>query len=157
MTRTPFLAGAIALATALPAFADIVITDAYARAAMPGAKTGAAFMVIENTGAAADRLIDVRSDIAVRVELHAHKDMGEGVMRMVHVEDGFAIPAGGSHALARGGDHVMFMGLRAPLVQGETVGVTLVFEEAGEIALEIPVDLARQPMNGMGHGMNNGG
>ena len=70
--------------------------------------------------------------------------MGDGVMKMTHVEAGFAIPAGGSHALARGGDHVMFMGLAAPFEQGATVTVTLTFERAGEIEVAIPVDLERQ-------------
>ena len=151
------VAGAFALVLAgAPAFAEIVVSDAYARSAMPGAKTGAAFMVIENTGDTDDRLIDARSDIAAKVELHTHKDMGEGVMRMVHVEEGFALPAGEKHMLMRGGDHVMFMGLNESLTQGETVSVTLVFEQAGEMVVDIPVDLERMQGHGMGHGMKHG-
>ncbi|MFW2543873.1 copper chaperone PCu(A)C [Primorskyibacter sp. 2E107] len=156
MTFKAFLAGAALLSLSTAAYADIIVTDAYARTSMPGAKTGAAFMVIENTGEMPDQLIDVRSDIAVKVELHTHQDQGGGVMKMVHVEEGFAIPAGGSHALARGGDHVMFMGLSAPMVQGETVPVTLVFEKAGEVQVEIPVDLERQDVPGMQQGMTHG-
>ncbi|KUF12189.1 copper chaperone PCu(A)C [Pseudoponticoccus marisrubri] len=150
MTRSFFVAGAVALGLAMPALADITVSDAYARAA--NTKAGAAFMMIENTGETDDRLVEARSEIAHRVELHTHQDMGDGVMRMTHVEEGFVIPAGGSHALARGGDHVMFMGLKQPMAQGDTVSVTLVFEQAGEVALEIPVDLERKPMHGMGHG-----
>ncbi|MFZ7090315.1 copper chaperone PCu(A)C [Primorskyibacter sp. 2E233] len=149
------LAGALALAVATPALADITVSDPYARSSMPGAKTGAAFMVIANDSAEDDRLIDARSDIAAKVELHTHIANGEGVMRMIHVEEGFVIPAMGEHALARGGDHVMFMGLNQSLEQGETVKVTLVFEKAGEIDVEIPVDLERQPMHG-GMGQGNG-
>ncbi|MBS0124609.1 copper chaperone PCu(A)C [Thetidibacter halocola] len=155
------LAGAAALALAVPAMADVTIEDAYARSAMPGAPSGAAFMVIANTGAEDDRLVEARSDIAARVELHTHMDMGGGVMKMTEVEEGFVIPAGGSHALARGGDHVMFMGLKQPLVQGEAVTVTLVFEKAGEMVVEIPVDLERQDGHGgimqKGHGMLKSG
>ncbi|MGR3495914.1 copper chaperone PCu(A)C [Citreimonas sp.] len=136
-------AGAFVLAFAAPALADIVVTDAYARSAMPGAPTGAAFMVIENTGDTDDRLIDVRSDAAQRVELHTHRAEGDGIMRMVHVEEGFVIPAGEQHALERGGDHVMMMGLTRDLVQGETVTLTLVFENAGETVVDVPVDLER--------------
>ena len=51
--------------------------------------------------------------------------------------------AGGSHALKRGGDHVMFMGLSQPFEPGVTVPVVLEFEKAGEIRVEIPVDLDR--------------
>ncbi|QDC09062.1 copper chaperone PCu(A)C [Oceanicola sp. D3] len=134
-----------ALMAASPAVADIKVMDAYARSASPTAKSGAAFMEIMNTGEADDRLIAAASDAAARVELHTHKDMGEGVMRMMEVEEGFALPAGGAHALARGGDHVMLMGLTAPLEQGSTISVTLTFEQAGEMVVEIPVDNERKP------------
>ncbi len=151
-----FLAGAVALAFVPSAQADILVHDAYARTAMPNAPTGAAFMTLENTGDSDDRLIGVRSDAAARVELHSHVAQGDGVMKMVHVQDGFAVPAHGSHALARGGDHVMFMGLVAPFEQGATVPVTLTFENAGDIAVDIPVDLDRAPDAG-GHGHGHGG
>lgn len=156
MNKTTMLAGFAALMLAAPAFAEITVSEAYARSAMPGAPTGAAFMMIANSGPEDDRLIDVRSDVAAKVELHTHKDMGGGVMKMVHVEEGFALPAGEVHRLARGGDHVMFMGLKAPLVQGEMVNVTFVFEKAGEMVIEIPVDLERQEGHGKGHGMDHG-
>ncbi|MEM8740030.1 MAG: copper chaperone PCu(A)C [Pseudomonadota bacterium] len=150
MTSNPVLGAALALClstlTALPALAqDLVISDAYARSSSPVAKSGAAFMVIENTGTTADRLIAAKTDAAVRAELHTHKDAGNGVMQMLAVEDGFEIPAGGKHRLARGGDHVMLMGLTAPMAQDDLISMTLVFENAGEIVLEIPVDLERKP------------
>jgi copper(I)-binding protein len=121
------------------------------RTAMKGAKSGAAFMQIMNHTAEDDRLISVASDIAKRVELHTHKDMGEGVMKMMEVEDGFVIPAGGMHRLTRGGDHVMFMGLTQDMVQGESVEVTLTFEKAGEMVVQIPVDSERQDHGAMTH------
>lgn len=159
--KTILLAGAATLALATASFADITINDAYARSSRPKAPTGAAFMVIENTGPTDDRLVEARSDVAARVELHTHVDLGGGVMRMTKVEEGFVIPAGGSHALARGGDHVMMMGLKSPLVQGETIAVTLVFEKAGEMTVKIPVDLERQDGHGMkmqgGHKMTGDG
>lgn len=150
--KSLILAGAAALAFSTPALADIIVQDAYARSAMPGAKTGAAFMVLENTGDEDDRLIAVASDAAVKVELHTHLADGNGVMKMVEVEEGFPVPANGSHALARGGDHVMFMGLTAPFEEGKIVTVTLTFEKAGDMVVEIPVDLERKPMHGMQHG-----
>lgn len=150
--KTVLLGGAVAL-LALPAFAaDIMVKDAYARSASAVAKTGAAFMIIENTGSEDDQLVEARSDVSVRVELHTHLSDGDGILRMVEVKDGFTIPAGGSHALERGGDHVMFMGLNEALVDGETVAVTLVFENAGEIEVEIPIDSKRMPDGHGGHG-----
>ncbi|MBB94404.1 MAG: copper-binding protein [Rhodobacteraceae bacterium] len=134
-----------AVLLALPAAADITIEDAYARSSSPVAKSGAAFMMIHNSGPEDDRLVAARSDAAMRVELHTHKEADGGVMQMMQVEEGFPVPAGGMHALQRGGDHVMLMGLTGPLKQGAALTVTLVFEQAGEMVVEVPVDLERQP------------
>lgn len=148
-TKT-ILAAATACALALPAFADgIMIKDPYSRSAGPNSKTGAAFFGIMNTSEQDDRLIGATSDIAKRVELHTHIETADGVMQMREVEGGFPVKAGGMHMLARGGDHVMFMGLTQPMLQGETVTVTLTFEKAGDITVEIPVDLERKPAEGM--------
>ena len=156
--KTTFAAALSAACFALPALADgIMVHDAYARSSGKSAKSGAAFMVLMNQGDSDDRLISAQSDIAKRVELHTHKENADGVMQMIHVEDGFVIPAGGQHELARGGDHVMFMGLTAPLEQGDTISVTLTFEKAGPITVEIPVDLARKPKHGKMHGHKSGG
>lgn len=147
--KTRFAALAATALMTLPAFADeaqIKIQDAYARAS--NTMAGAAFMQITNHADSSDRLVSATSDISKRVELHTHKETGDGVMKMVHVEEGFEIPAHGTHHLKRGADHVMFMGLNAPLEQGDTVTVTLSFEKAGDITVEIPVDLERQD----GHG-----
>jgi copper(I)-binding protein len=153
MKLNAIFAGAAAFALlSSAAFADIMVMDPYARAAGKSAKAGAAFMVIENTSGEDDRLIGAASDIAKKVELHTHKDMGDGVMKMIHVEEGFVIPAGGKHMLMRGGDHVMFMGLNSSMDQGNTVKVTLTFEKAGDIEVDIPVDLDRKPQHGMAHG-----
>lgn len=156
MTRF-LLAAACAAAFALPAFAEgITVSDAYARSASPRAMTGAAFLSIANTGAEDDRLMAVRSGAAERVELHTHLIDASGVARMAEVEDGIAIPAGATHRLERGGDHIMFLGLTAHFEEGTTVPVTLVFEKAGEVAVEIPVDLTRGPAQGTGPGSGHG-
>ena len=153
--KTTLLAGACAL---LPNFAiaEMMVQDAYARAASPSAQSGAAFMEIMNMGEADDRLIAASSDIAARVELHTHIMDGD-VMRMVEMEEGFAIPAGDTVMLERGGKHVMFLGLNRSLAQGDEVEVTLTFENAGEMTVMIPVDNERQPAMGGGHGQGSDG
>jgi copper(I)-binding protein len=139
-------AGLVALFTIAPAFAqDITIVDAYARSASPMAKTGAAFLVIENHTDQDDRLLDVASPTAKKVQLHTHVDNGQGVMSMKHVEEGFALPEGGAITMQRGGEHVMFMGLTGPFEQGATIPLTLTFEKAGELEIDVPVDLDRKP------------
>ena len=138
-------AAALTLTTAAWAEDAIMVMDPYARTSRPGAPTGAAFMGLMNQSSQDDRLIAVSSEVADRVELHTHLQDANGVMRMVEVEDGIAIAAGETHMLQRGGDHVMFMGRNRDLAQGDVISVTLTFEKAGDMTVEIPVDLERKP------------
>jgi copper(I)-binding protein len=154
MTFKSFLLGGFsALAFASTAHADIAVEDAYARSSGPAAKTGAAFFVISNTGEVEDRLISVTTSASKVVQLHTHIAGDNGVMLMRQDKDGFEVEAGGTHALKRGGDHVMMMGLTAPFVQGETVELTLTFEHAGDMTVVVPVDNERTPKHSdMKHG-----
>ncbi|WP_299621866.1 copper chaperone PCu(A)C [uncultured Tateyamaria sp.] len=147
--RSLFAAACAASILVVPAWADsIKIMDPYARAASPSAKAGAAFMMITNESGQDDRLIAARSDAAKRVELHTHIETGDGVMQMTEIEGGVALPAGSTHHMKRGGDHIMLMGLTGPLEQNAEIEVTLVFETAGEMVVTIPVDNARKPKAG---------
>lgn len=148
---------AVAMTLAGAAMAGgMMVEDAYARVSTKMSASGAAFMQIMNHTGADDRLIDARSDVADRVELHTHQSDANGVMKMVHVEEGFAIPAGETHMLKRGGDHVMFLGLKQTLHHDDSVPLTLVFEKAGEVTLDVPVDLERKPAHGeMMHGKHS--
>jgi copper(I)-binding protein len=150
--KSTLIATLTAFTLATPALAEIEIHDPYARSS--NAMAGAAFMVIHNSGGADDHLMGVTSDAAQRVELHTHIEDENGVMRMIHVEDGFVLPAGGDILLQRGSNHVMFMGLTAPFVQDDVITIILVFENAGEVTVEIPVvqDGIDQPV--MDHGSN---
>jgi copper(I)-binding protein len=137
-------AACAAFFTSAPLFAgDVMVMDAYARVASKVAKSGAAFMMIHNHSDQDDRLIAAASDVAKRVELHTHIEE-DGVMKMTKLEDGMIIPAGGMHALKRGGDHVMFMGLTRSLEHGDMFELTLTFEHAGDVTLTVAVDLERQ-------------
>ncbi|MGI3210728.1 copper chaperone PCu(A)C [Roseovarius tibetensis] len=152
--KSSLLAICASVVLATPAIAqEVEIHDPYARSASPMAKSGAAFMVIRNHSGTGDRLIGVASPAAQKVELHTHREE-DGVMRMIHVEDGFALPEGGEIRMQRGGHHVMLMGLTEPFEQGKVIPMTLIFETAGEITLDVPVDLARKP--GQGHAMGHG-
>ena len=148
MDNLKFLADAVFLMFlgSLASAQDIKITDAYARSAGKMAKSGAAFLVIENLSGTEDLLMEVWSDAAKRVQLHTHIKGDDGVMKMRHVEQGFVIPAQGQHALKRGGDHIMFMGLVTPWEDGDVLNVTLHFEKAGDVPVAIPVDQNRNPI-----------
>jgi copper(I)-binding protein len=163
MTFKTLLAAAALSLAALPALADaakITVMDPYARSSTPSSKSGAIFFELMN-GGSDDRLIGASTEAAGRAELHTHQEDGDGVMKMIHVEEGFTLPAGSTTSFARGGKHVMLMGLTGPLEQGATVPLTLIFEKAGEVTVEVPVDLERKPKAGAhgghsGHG-NHGG
>ncbi|MBY5933937.1 copper chaperone PCu(A)C [Tateyamaria omphalii] len=147
--RTTFAAAFAAALLSFPAFAEgITVLDPYARAASPAAKSGAAFMMIRNETDQDDTLIAARTDAAARVELHTHIEVSDGVLQMTEIDGGIDLPAGGTHHMLRGGDHVMLMGLTAPLEQDATIDVTLVFEKAGEVVVTIPIDNERKPEAG---------
>ncbi len=154
MSIKTLLAAALALGLSAAAglAAEIRIDDPYFRTSGMMAHTGAAFFTIENESDTPDRLIGARSDVAKKVELHTHIAGEGGVMKMRPVEF-IEVPAHGSHALRRGGDHVMFMGLTRKVKDGDMIELTLIFEKAGEITLKVPVDLKRD----MGASMNMGG
>lgn len=128
---------------ALPAYAHngVHINDAYARTT---ATSGAIFFTIENHQDDEDRLISAATDAAEMVGLHTHIADADGVMKMREVADGFSIPAYGDHVLARGGDHVMLMGLTRALKDGDMIRLTLTFERAGVVEVDVPVDNARE-------------
>lgn len=151
VTRAALAAALTLTGTLALAHDHVAIKDAYFRSAPPTAPTGAAFMMIENHRDVPVHLTGVSSDAAARVELHTHREGDNGVMQMIHVEEGFVIPAGETLHLRRGAEHVMFMGLAEPLAQGGTVSVTFTFEDLDDLTVEIPVDHARED-GGMDHG-----
>ena len=122
---------------------QIMISDAYARSSGPLAKAGAAYMRIMNNSDESDRLIGVQSDIAKKTELHTHLKDDNGVIRMVRIDEGIEIGSMKEHRLVRGGQHIMFMGLKEAFKTGKIIPVTLFFEIAGEVGVEIVVDQAR--------------
>ena len=87
-------------------------------------------MTIVNRGSGDDHLVSASSPLAAEVQLHT-MSMDGGVMRMRQVTDGIGIPAKGSVELRPGSFHIMFMGLKRQLRQGERFPVILRFQRAG--------------------------
>ena len=140
------------LPLAAAAQGGISIHEAYARGANP--KSGAAFMVIENAGTTACKLMGATTDAADKAELHTSRDEG-GVMKMIATGP-IEIGPGESHALARGGDHIMLMGLKQPLKDGENLALTLDMGDCGLVAVTVPVDNQRKPAAGQDAGDHAG-
>lgn len=130
---------------------DLALSAPFTRATPPNAPVAGGFVTIANTGSEDDRLVAARADdVAGRMEIHEMAMEGD-VMKMRQLSDGLPIPAGQSVELKPGGYHVMFMELKKPLVEGETVNVTLVFEKAGEIELPFAVGPRNANMGDAGH------
>jgi hypothetical protein len=129
----------------------LTIVEPWARATVGTTRPGGAYLTIINRGPAADHLIGVESPVAERVELHRSIMQG-GMMRMAPAE-AIAVPAGGKVMFAPSGYHLMLLGLKKPLVAGSKVPLTLVFEKAGRVTVEVAVrPLGGGGMNGhMGH------
>lgn len=115
---------------------DLSIGTLFSRATV--GRSGAAYLVIENGGYTADRLVAASSAVAQKVELH-EMTVEDDIMRMAEVDGGIEVPAHGSVTLAPGGLHVMLMGLGGPLEEGGSFELTLSFEHAGEVTVTVPV------------------
>ncbi len=126
---------------------DLVLHDPFAFATLPNQPVAGGFMRIENMGED-DRLIAAASPIAGEVQIHEMAMEGD-VMRMRELPEGLTLPAGEFTVLEPGGYHIMFMQLDGPLVEGENVSVTLTFESAGEITIDMPIlsKMDGMPMN----------
>jgi periplasmic copper chaperone A len=155
-SRRLFLAAAVSV-LALPAMAhdykigSIEITTPWTRATPPSARTGGGFMTITNKGTVADRLVSARSNASDKVEVH-EMQMDGNVMRMRELAKGLEIPPGATVMLKPGSYHIMFMELKTPFAKDAKVPMTLVFEKAGSIDIQLDV----QAMGAMpqGHGKN---
>jgi periplasmic copper chaperone A len=122
--------------------ADMMVMDAVARASLvPTAKTGAIYFTLMNHGAVDDKLLSATSPASETVELHETQMDGD-VMKMRAIEGGVALAAGATVEFKTGGMHVMLVGLKAPLKEGDTIQVELNFEKAGMIKVDVPVGKA---------------
>lgn len=117
---------------------DLTITGAFTRATLPKAPVGGGYFTVQNSGDADDRLISVSSPVAKEGQIHEMAMVGD-VMKMQQLSDGLVIPAGETVELKPGGYHLMLMGLSEQLVEGETIPLTLTFETAGEITIDLPI------------------
>lgn len=117
---------------------DLEISGGFVKAMLPGQPVGGGFFTVKNNGASDDRLVSVTSPASGEVQIH-EMAMQDNVMKMRQIKDGIAIPAGQTVKLEPGNLHLMFQKVKTPFKQGGNVPVTLTFEKAGKIELELPV------------------
>ena len=129
---------------------SVQIGHPWARPTVAGQKAGGGYLTLENRGRSADRLLSARSSAAERVELHSMQMDGD-VMRMRQLE-AIELEPGARVELKPGGMHLMLVGLKAPLAKGAKVPLTLRFEQAGEVRVELQVEQgAPAPHGATGH------
>jgi periplasmic copper chaperone A len=136
-------AALLASAASLPTWAaNISVSDAWARATMPGQPVSGAYMKIQSDADA--RLVSASSPSVPRVEVHEMKMDGD-VMRMREVK-AIELPKGKTVSLEPGGFHIMLMNLQKPIAAGEIIPLTLVVESGGKRqTVEVKAE-ARSPM-----------
>lgn len=120
-----------------PAGPQIEISGAWGRPSPLAEGNGAAYMLIENTGSADDKLISAASDVSEATEIH-DMTMENDIMKMFKI-DGIDIPAGGSVELKPGSKHIMFIGLHGKLEIGQIVTIDLEFEKLGKFSVKAEI------------------
>ncbi|PWH14649.1 MAG: hypothetical protein DDG59_12515 [Anaerolineae bacterium] len=117
--------------------AEIKAHEVWARPAMMGGN-GAVYMILHNHSNQGDQLIGATSDVAEAVELHKSEVNDQGVMIMMK-QEAIDLPAGGEIQMQPGGYHIMLIGLRKDLKEGDTFQVVLKFRSSADLPLQVTV------------------
>ena len=149
--RKPLIGALLALATTFSLAADTAplhVDAPYLRLPPPGAAATGAFMRIDNGGNSARQLVRADSPAADTVELHTH--INENGMMKMRAVPSIPIPAGGHTELKPGSYHVMLIGMKQALKAGDSVPITLRFDDGTQLRIDAPV----RPIHaeGMMHG-----
>lgn len=118
---------------------DLTVTDIWSRPLPEVSVNGAAYLTIHNNGAKSERLLGATSEVAENVQVHTHVNQ-DGLMKMVHLEQGAELPPGEVVKFQPGGLHVMLLGLNSPLTEGTEYDLTLEFETAGKLDVVVRVE-----------------
>lgn len=136
--RSTFGIVAAFLCLASAAGAEIQVVGAWSLPLPPASVNGAVYLKVHNPGSSADRLLAAESDIAAKVEIHEHA-LRDGQMSMMRLH-GLDLHPGATVEFVPSGLHLMLLGLARPLVRGERYSLTLEFEHAGRIPVEVSIE-----------------
>jgi copper(I)-binding protein len=134
---------------------SMVVDHPWARATIGTSRPGVVYVTLINEGKHDDALIGAISPVAARIHIHQTR-RENGVARMAPVKR-LVVPAGGRAVLKPGGIHLMLMGLKQSLEVNDAFSLTLKFEKAGAIDLEVFIEPVGSPgmmknMKDMKHG-----
>jgi copper(I)-binding protein len=128
----------LAMLVAAPALADLLaVTNAWARTTPPSATMGVVYFTLHNGSGKSDRLLKLRTPVAASASVH-RSEIVDGIARMREVSVLHVAP-GEQLEFAPGGLHVMLMGLKRPLTEGQVFELELVFEVAGPRKVTVAV------------------
>jgi len=128
---------------------DVSVSDAYVRATAPGQANSAAFMKLHNGSMQAYSVVDAEGHAAKAVELHTHVNAG-GMMKMRRI-DKIDVPAHGNVELKPGGHHVMLIGLKQAANEGDSIHLSLVFNDGSKKMINVPVKKMNMQMDSQDH------
>jgi copper(I)-binding protein len=115
----------------------IHVDNPWARATPAGAKIGAVYLTLMNHGSSGDRLLSATTPVAEKVQFHSVSE-DNGISRMREMRTVEVAP-GAVVSFNPGGMHIMVVGLKQPLKEGQTFPLTLTFEKAGKEEVSVPV------------------
>jgi hypothetical protein len=129
------------------AVGELFVRHPYTVPSLAGSPNGAVyFKGIKNAGKEADQLLSAKTSVADSVEIHEMTMDGE-VMKMRPLSR-IDIPAGAEVSMVKGnpnGYHLMLLGLKQPLKDGDRFPVWLTFKQAGEVKVEVYVQTPKAP------------
>ncbi|RUO75159.1 copper chaperone PCu(A)C [Idiomarina seosinensis] len=117
--------------------ADLQVTSSWARASIPGAANGAAYVSMNNQASKAKTITGITSNVSDKTELHEHVHE-QGMMKMIHVPE-LEIAPGESLTMKPGGYHIMLFNLQQPLTSGEQITLTFKFSDGNSQDVSIDV------------------
>ena len=136
--RLLMISTAATLIAALPALAgELTVSNAWSRTTPPGVTVGVAYFTLKNDTGKSDRLLKISSPIAAKVQVH-RTEVQDGMARMREVAV-LHVDANQTVEFAPNGMHVMLMGLKKPLVEGQKFELELLFEVAGPRKIQVTI------------------
>jgi copper(I)-binding protein len=140
MSKSKFLALmciALATYTAQSQVSTLRVTDAWIRAAPPGAMVLAGYMTVENSGPEDVKITAAESPQFGMIELH--RTVIEDDIARMRRQPYFLVPAGGKLVLTPNDRHLMMMMPNAPLRLGDDVTVVLTFDNGASLKVNVPL------------------
>ncbi|MCO7226435.1 copper chaperone PCu(A)C [Pleionea sp. CnH1-48] len=116
---------------------SLKVTDSWARAVVEGQRVSAVYLTLENASDKMIEVVDVESDVSRSAMFHLTQEQ-DGVARMLH-QSSIQVPGENRVEFKPGGLHIMLMGIKKPLSEGQTIELDLVLKNGEVIKAKVPV------------------